>query len=93
MKHTLRIYNVAQDGFAFAINEETGQTVFLSRQLCTANDITEEDVSREVECIVTEGTKGPQALTLDFPEEASDDEIIQRLEDLSNRIKALEDLL
>ena len=85
-KQVLQIYNVGQAGIAFALNEETGQTVFLSRQLCTAMGIDEGDVGRGIEAMVGEGAKGPQALTFKWIEELDDDVI----EEFEERIAKLE---
>ena len=85
-KEVLRIFNVAQDGFAFALNEETGQTVFLSRQICVGMEVTEADVGRFITAMVGEGTKGAQALTFDWLDEVDEHDY----DDLIDRVTALE---
>ena len=95
IRQRLRIFNVAVDGFAFAINEEDGTTVFLSRQLCSANEVTVDDVSREIECLVGEGAKGPQAVTMDFVDEdmGDYDDMQAQIDTLTERVSQLEKLI
>ena len=69
---TLTIYNYAAGGYAFALEEETGKTVFLPKQLCDAHEIDETDVGRVITSIVGESGKGLQANTVTFIDE--DDE-------------------
>ncbi len=95
-KQRLRIFNIGNGGFAFAINEETGDTVFLSRQLCAAHEITEEDVGQHIECLVGDGEKGPQAITVDFVDDRVEPGIIEVLRSelslLKDRVTHLEEL-
>ena len=86
-KETLRIYNVGQAGIAFALNEETGKTVFLSRQLCQGMGVEDEDVGRFITAMVGEGSKGPQALTFDWVDDEVEDDVLEALE---KRVEALE---
>ncbi len=96
-KMRVKIFNVAMDGFAFAISEETGETVFISRQLCAAHEITEDDVAREIECLVGDGARGPQASTLTFIEEVEESELLielrSEIEALTTRVETLEQRL
>ena len=94
-KQTLRIYNVAQSGIAFAVNEETGDEVFISRQICQGMDVREDDVGRFITAVVSQGEKGPQTLSFDWVDEI-DEDVIEVLEDrlatLEKRITVLEGL-
>lgn len=88
-KYHARLYNVANEGVAFAIEEETGKTVFIPRQLAVASGIEEEDVGRYVSGLTIDGSKGPQAITLDFDDEPKGNilaEILERLQVIEDHV-------